>query len=145
MRSKARGPPASSWPRAIRKPVSIKKKTCLQAKPTTRRPEARDVTDCENKPKLTRHNGNEWALRRMLSSADRVRPFVHVMPRSGGLEALPMIQRVKVRASFTDVNRTLSEFKVIRRFSLGCYFDLARCCDLRAGCIFCSCFKENVK
>ena len=28
-------------------------------------------------------------------------------PQQGGLEALPMMQRVKARASFTDVNKNL--------------------------------------
>ena len=70
----------------------------------------------------------------------------HQCYRSGGAGSPSHdTARQKFGRVFTDVNRTLSEFKIIRRFSLGCYFNLARCCDLKAGCIFCSCFKENVK
>ena len=36
-------------------------------------------------------------------------------------------------------------FRFTRRFSLSCYVDLIHCYDLKLGCIFCSCFKENVK
>ena len=68
--------------------------------------------------------------------------IAEISPRSqGGLEALPMIPRVKAQASFHRYKQNLVIiFKVIRRFSLGCYFDLVHCCDLKAGCIFCSCF-----
>ena len=62
----------------------------------------------------------------------------------GGLEALFIIQRVKVRVSFHRCKQNLFR-TVIRRFSLGCHFDLLHCRDLKPGCIFCSCFKGNVK
>ena len=47
--------------------------------------------------------------------------------------------------SLMDKTEWFENSRMLTRFSFGCYFDLVRCCDPKAGCIFCSCFKENVK
>ena len=83
---------------------------------------------------------------RKCSESDRKSSENHQKCRyPGGLEALPMIQRVKVRASFHRCKQNVVIIQGHSQVSLGCYFDLVRCGDLKAGCIFCSCFKENVK